>query len=169
MTGARLSYLIDGQLVEQPLAGEELSIGRSPQMGLVVPESVAGISRHHATIQKRAGAWWLIDEQIDLCSSKHIGNVQPIFPVSEAAVNLRIDMVVDCFHRTVAHDEVATSWMRAAESTLKFAVRILQWRLDSPATEVEVHAAVHALVMSWVINSVIVGLTDVFFTDEVRV
>lgn len=61
MTGAKLSYLIDGQLVEQPLAGDELSIGRSPQMGLVVPESVAGISRHHATIQKRAGAWWLID------------------------------------------------------------------------------------------------------------
>ena len=61
MTGARLSYLIDGKLIDQPLKGADVSIGRSPQMGLTVPESVPGISRHHATIQKRGLTWWLVD------------------------------------------------------------------------------------------------------------
>ena len=61
MTGARLSYLIDGKVVEQPLKGEDVTIGRSPQMGLSVPESVPGISRHHATVQKRGMTWWLVD------------------------------------------------------------------------------------------------------------
>lgn len=61
MTGARLSYLIDGKVVEQPLKGEDVTIGRSPQMGLSVPESVPGISRHHATVQKRGLTWWLVD------------------------------------------------------------------------------------------------------------
>jgi adenylate cyclase len=63
MSGARLSYLIEGKLVEQPLADAAVTIGRSPQMSLVVPESVPGISRHHATLQQRAGGWWLIDAQ----------------------------------------------------------------------------------------------------------
>ena len=61
MTGARLSYLIDGKVVEQPLKAEDVTIGRSPQMGLSVPESVPGISRHHATVQKRGLTWWLVD------------------------------------------------------------------------------------------------------------
>ncbi len=61
MTGARLSYLIDGKLIDQPLKGEDVTVGRSPQMGLTVPESVPGISRHHATIQKRGLTWWLVD------------------------------------------------------------------------------------------------------------
>ena len=61
MTGARLSYLIDGKVVEQPLKGEDVTIGRSPQMGLSVPESIPGISRHHATVQKRGLTWWLVD------------------------------------------------------------------------------------------------------------
>lgn len=61
MAGVRLSYLIDGKVREQPLTGADLTIGRSPQMGLTVPESVPGISRHHATIQKRGVSWWLID------------------------------------------------------------------------------------------------------------
>ena len=61
MTGARLSYLIDGKVVEQPLKGEDVTIGRSPQMGLSVPESVPGISRHHASVQRRGLTWWLVD------------------------------------------------------------------------------------------------------------
>jgi adenylate cyclase len=53
--------LIDGKLVELPLTGEDVTIGRSPQMGLSIPESVPGISRHHATVQKRGLTWWLVD------------------------------------------------------------------------------------------------------------
>ncbi len=61
MSVARLSYLIDGKLIDQPLKGADITIGRSPQMTLPIPESVPGISRHHATIQKRGLTWWLVD------------------------------------------------------------------------------------------------------------
>jgi adenylate cyclase len=61
MTGAKLLYVLDGKLLEQPLKGGDVTIGRSPQMGVSIPESVPGISRHHATVQKRGLSWWLVD------------------------------------------------------------------------------------------------------------
>jgi pSer/pThr/pTyr-binding forkhead associated (FHA) protein len=42
-----------------PLSGEQLSIGRSPEAEVFLDDVT--VSRDHATLVRRAGAWWLDD------------------------------------------------------------------------------------------------------------
>lgn len=61
MATAKLCYVIDNQPLEQQLDGDQLTIGRLPSMQLALPEWITGVSRHHATLRKKASSWWLED------------------------------------------------------------------------------------------------------------
>ncbi len=52
---------MDGGTREYSVSSDLAKIGRSDEMDVVIPKSVAGISRHHATLRKD-GSRWLIED-----------------------------------------------------------------------------------------------------------
>lgn len=61
MSVASVSFDLQGQRIEQRLTPPRVRIGRAPEMDIVVPASVAGVSRHHATLVFENGCWRIED------------------------------------------------------------------------------------------------------------
>jgi adenylate cyclase len=58
---ASLSYTIDGKPIRVPCDQDRVTLGRSKEMTVVIPENVSGVSRHHATL-RRYGAQWILED-----------------------------------------------------------------------------------------------------------
>ena len=57
----KLKYMLDHRPVEVVLDQAVVTLGRSPDCTVVFPDSVPGISRHHATITRDAQGWSVSD------------------------------------------------------------------------------------------------------------
>ncbi len=57
----KLSYVLDDHPVEVDLDQPVVTLGRSPDCNVVFPDSVPGMSRHHATISQDDQGWKIID------------------------------------------------------------------------------------------------------------
>ena len=57
----KLTYVLDSRPVEVDLDQPVVTLGRSPDCNVVFPDSVPGMSRHHATISQDERGWKIID------------------------------------------------------------------------------------------------------------
>lgn len=57
----KLTYVLDSRPVEIDLDQPVVTLGRSPDCNVVFPDSVPGMSRHHATISQDDRGWKIID------------------------------------------------------------------------------------------------------------
>ncbi len=60
---AMLKLMLDEKTQEHRLTSRVTRIGRASDMDIVVPESIAGVSRHHATIFAEGDQWFISDQQ----------------------------------------------------------------------------------------------------------
>lgn len=58
---ASLSFTLDGKPCRVSCDRDHITIGRSKEMTVVIPENVNGVSRHHATL-RRYGAQWILED-----------------------------------------------------------------------------------------------------------
>jgi len=61
MGEASLSFSIDGKPCRVLCDRDRITLGRSKEMTVVIPENVSGVSRHHATL-RRYGAQWILED-----------------------------------------------------------------------------------------------------------
>ncbi len=57
----KLTYVLDNRPVEVDLDQPVVTLGRSPDCNVVFPDTVPGMSRHHATIAQDDRGWKIID------------------------------------------------------------------------------------------------------------
>lgn len=61
MSQAKLSFTIDGKRRDVLCDRDVVTIGRSKEMTVVIPDTIPGVSRHHATL-RRNGALWILED-----------------------------------------------------------------------------------------------------------
>src|SRR5436853_154815 len=61
MGEASLSFSLDGKPCRVLCDRDRITLGRSKDMTVVIPENVSGVSRHHATL-RRYGAQWILED-----------------------------------------------------------------------------------------------------------
>src|SRR5260221_13852386 len=61
MIQAKLSFTIDGKRRDVLCDRDVMTIGRSKEMTVVIPDAVPGVSRHHATL-RRNGSLWILED-----------------------------------------------------------------------------------------------------------